>query len=97
MATYKELLQRRQVLDNEIDQARQHELSDAIGRARALVEEYELTATDVFGSGRKGRGQPGRKVPPKFRNPETNDTWTGRGRQPKWIQGKNTDDFLINK
>ncbi|MEO8248224.1 MAG: H-NS histone family protein [Burkholderiales bacterium] len=96
MATYKELLERRQALDNEIDQARQHELSDAIARARALVEEYGLTQTDVFGAGRKGRSsQAGRKVAPKYRNPLTNDTWTGRGRQPKWIQGKNLNDFLI--
>lgn len=29
----------------------------------------------------KSRG----KLAPKFRNPETGDTWTGRGRTPRWI------------
>lgn len=97
MATYKELLERRQALDDEIDQARQRELADAVARARSLVEEYGLTQADIFGSGRKGRASPqaGRKVSPKYRNPETNETWTGRGRQPKWIQGKNLEDYLI--
>ena len=27
-----------------------------------------------------------RQVPPKFRHPETGQTWTGRGRRPKWIE-----------
>lgn len=39
-------------------------------------------------------------VPPKYRNPNTNDTWSGRGKAPRWITeaesaGKSRDDFLI--
>lgn len=41
---------------------------------------------------RRGKGEP---VAPKFRNPETGDTWTGRGREPAWIKGKNRQDFAI--
>ncbi|MEO8188545.1 MAG: H-NS histone family protein [Burkholderiaceae bacterium] len=95
MTTYRELLAQRQALDNQIDQARQREVSDAVTKVRTLVEEFGLTQSDVFGSGRKGRSQAGRKVAPKYRDPETNLTWTGRGRQPKWIQGKNVNDYLI--
>lgn len=97
MATYKELLAQREALDNQIDQARQHELADAVKRVRELIEEYGLSQADVFSSARKARPQNGaaRKVAPKYRNPETNETWTGRGRQPRWIQGKELSDFLI--
>ncbi len=28
-------------------------------------------------------------------NPATGETWTGRGKPPKWIQGQNRDSFLI--
>ncbi len=40
-------------------------------------------------------------VPPKYRNPETDATWSGRGKPPRWIseaesQGKSRDSFLIN-
>ncbi|MFC7478523.1 H-NS family nucleoid-associated regulatory protein [Dankookia sp. GCM10030260] len=35
------------------------------------------------------------KVAPKYRNPETGDTWTGRGREPGWIKGKNRLDFAV--
>jgi DNA-binding protein H-NS len=34
-------------------------------------------------------------VAPKFRNPLTGDTWTGRGKPPKWIQNLDRDQFLI--
>lgn len=42
------------------------------------------------------------KVAPKYRNPEdANETWTGRGRQPRWLTaftdaGRSRDEFLIN-
>lgn len=38
------------------------------------------------------------KVAPKYRNPETGDTWTGRGRAPLWIRdfsAEEREQFLI--
>lgn len=40
-------------------------------------------------------------VPPKYRNPETGVTWSGRGKAPRWVteaeaEGKSRDSFLIN-
>ena len=41
------------------------------------------------------------KVAPKYRNPaNAKDTWTGRGKQPRWLaaetaKGKKLEDFLI--
>ena len=43
------------------------------------------------------------KVPPKYRNPANpTDTWTGRGKQPRWLadlvkKGRKPEDFLIKK
>jgi DNA-binding protein H-NS len=41
-----------------------------------------------------------RTVPPKYRNPKTGETWSGRGRTARWIvqaerEGKSRDKFLI--
>ncbi len=33
-------------------------------------------------------------LPPKYQDPKTGATWTGRGRAPAWL-GKNRDKFLI--
>jgi DNA-binding protein H-NS len=39
--------------------------------------------------------KPTTKVAPKYKDPETGATWTGRGISPKWLAGKNKADFLI--
>lgn len=97
MSTYKELLQQRENLEKQIQEARQRENQEAIAKVRALVADFELTADDIFGSPRKAAkgGGTGQKVAPKYRNPATNDTWTGRGKPPKWIEGKDRAPYLI--
>lgn len=50
---------------------------------------------------RKPKKTAGSKVAPKYRNPaDPTETWTGRGRQPRWMaalvaQGSSPADFLI--
>ena len=62
---------------------------------RALVEEFGLTAQDVFPSGRARSATSGTKVAPKYRDPATGLTWTGRGKAPKWIQNQDRAQFAI--
>lgn len=43
-----------------------------------------------------------RTVPPKYKNPETGATWTGRGKAPRWVSdaeaaGKSREQFLIKQ
>jgi DNA-binding protein H-NS len=98
--TYKELLMQREALEEAISKARAHEISEAKTRVRELVIEFGLTIQDVFPSGRtsvKTGSKPAsvNKVAPKFREPLTGQTWTGRGKAPKWIQGHDRSKFLI--
>lgn len=95
MASYKELLQQQQALTAQIEEARKRELADAIARVRAEVAEYGLTADDIFSGRKAGRRAAGAKVAPKYRNPLTGQTWTGRGKAPKWIEGKDRSQFAI--
>ena len=37
----------------------------------------------------------GNKVAPKYIDPVSGNTWTGRGKAPKWIDGKDRAPFLI--
>jgi DNA-binding protein H-NS len=52
-------------------------------------------------SGPKRRSKmAGKKVPPKYRNKATGDTWSGRGLKPRWLAdaiaaGKKLSDFAI--
>jgi DNA-binding protein H-NS len=94
--TYKELLEQREALEKAIAQARQNEIAAAVAKVRELVAEFGLTAQDVFPSrGAKSAGKAASKVAPKYRDPATGQTWTGRGKAPKWIDGKDRNQFLI--
>ena len=100
MNSYKELLKQREALEQQISEARRRELSDAVAQVRALVSEYGLTAQDVFPVGKAGKvgrssATAGTKVAPKYRDPATGQTWTGRGKAPKWIQNENREKFAI--
>lgn len=95
--SYKELLEKREALEREIAQARQNEISSAVAKVRELVAEYGLTVQDVF----PGRGaktsvtKSVSKVAAKYRDPATGQTWTGRGKAPKWIEGQDRSPFVI--
>ena len=96
MASYKDLLQQRELLEQQISEARQREISDAVAQARAIVEEFGLTQQDVFPVGRARSAVKGRKVAAKYRDPATGATWTGRGKAPRWIQDQDRAKFEIN-
>ena len=95
MSSYKELLKQREALEQKINEARRNELSEAVAQVRALVAEFGLTAQEVFPVGRARSARAGSKVAPKYRNPATGQTWTGRGKPPKWIQNESREQFAI--
>jgi DNA-binding protein H-NS len=62
------------------------------------AKEHGFDINDLFGRTRKGKGS----VPPKYRDPKNpENTWTGRGRMPRWMAAATKggrvkkEDFLI--
>jgi DNA-binding protein H-NS len=94
MSSYKELLAQREQLDKQIKEAIAREKADGIAKAKVIIEQYKLTASDLF-TRKAGAKSSGGKVAPKYRNPVTGDTWTGRGKAPKWIEGRDRSSYLI--
>ncbi|ALF89556.1 MULTISPECIES: H-NS family nucleoid-associated regulatory protein [Ralstonia solanacearum species complex] len=94
MASYKELLAQKAKLDEQLETARQKELAEVTERVRQVVLEYGLTAEDIGLAPKRSKRGPKSTVAPKYRDPKTGATWSGRGRAPAWI-GKNRDRFLI--
>lgn len=93
MPSYQELLAQREQLDKQIKEAVQREKADGIAKAKIIIEQYNLSVSDLFN--RKAGARSSGKVAPKYRNPATGDTWTGRGKAPKWIEGRDRSNFLI--
>ena len=64
-----------------------------------IATESGFAVNELFGSGRGG--PKGRTVAPKYANPaNAGETWTGRGRKPKWLvaklgKGVSIEKFLI--
>ena len=95
MPSYKELVAQRQNLEAQIEAARKTELQDAVASVRQLISEFGLTQADVFPAGRGKNSNKGSTVAPKYRDPGTGSTWTGRGKPPLWIAGKDRSHFEI--
>jgi len=96
MADLQELLRQQQALSAQIEEARRREVASAVAKVRELVQQHALTANDVFpGGGSRRRSRVLGKVAPKYRDPLSGKTWTGRGKAPKWIEGKDRNQFAI--
>ena len=101
MATLQELLAQKEAIEREIELTKKRERADAIARVRSLMAEYGLTLADLGGKmpAASPKAVPG-KVPPKYRNAATGDTWSGRGLQPNWLKaalaaGRKLDEFKV--
>jgi DNA-binding protein H-NS len=92
-----------------------HERVSAILSTRIKAEKFELEkrlailSRGVDGVGEGGaassmNGKARRKYPrvlPKYRNPQTSETWSGRGKRPRWLvaamkSGHKIEDFKIS-
>ncbi|EGJ08952.1 MULTISPECIES: H-NS family nucleoid-associated regulatory protein [Rubrivivax] len=102
MATLSELLAQKAALEKQIIETQREERAAAIAQVKSLMSQYGLTLADLSGktsAAAPRRGSTG-KVPAKFRDPDTGDTWSGRGLQPKWLKaalanGRSLSDFAV--
>ena len=94
MTTVAQLLAQKAALEAQIEAARKAENADAIAKVKALIAEHGLTQQDIFGGAKRGRKASG-SVAPKYKDPISGATWSGRGKPPKWIDGKDRSQFAL--
>ncbi|WP_350283765.1 H-NS histone family protein [Nitrosomonas sp.] len=92
--TYMEIQQEIRKLQNWSDEIRAKEIADVIADIKAKIQLYGITEKDL-GFGEKQKKE---IFPPLYK--KGNQTWSGRGRQPKWIKehleaGGNLEDLLV--
>lgn len=95
MSTYKELLLQQQKLDQQIAQAREKEAREALAHVKSVVQEYGFTAQQVFPWTPQPLPRAKKKAPIKYRNPLTGAGWSGRGREPHWLAGKDRSAYAV--
>lgn len=86
------------------DLERKGERTQAIATAKELIRNHELTASDLGlagkGATKRVTGDKRNVVAPKYQDPESGKTWTGRGKSPAWLSaqlstGRDKQEFLI--
>ncbi len=80
------LLEEQKTIAQKIAVLQEQQYAIALEKAQALVKDFNIRQTDLFANP-TSRASQKPKVPPKYRDPLTGATWTGRGMAPKWAKG----------
>ncbi len=91
-AEYVEQISKLQVL---AEAARKEEINGAIQKIKELMQLHGVSVSDIAYGGRAKSTKAKSTVAPQFKNPETGETWTGRGRAPLWLEGKDKEAYRI--
>lgn len=91
-----ELIAQRDALNAQIEAMRAEERDSALATIHELVELHQLHDVVTIGK-TKGKASKGGKLPlpAKYRDPDSGKTWSGKGREPAWLRGKDRAAFLI--
>lgn len=100
MSSLPELMAQKEALEKRIADARRTERAEAIQQIKTLMDQYGLTAADLNARADAARTRKGSKVPAKYRDPASGNSWSGRGLQPKWLKaalanGRQLSDFAV--
>ncbi|MGN3966367.1 H-NS histone family protein [Burkholderia gladioli] len=99
MKTYNELLADFERLKTDIDTVREREARLIAERVLALLAEsgVDLRALLDYSQSRshERRRTKKQRAKAKYWNPETGVTWSGRGRMPRWLVGKDPESFRL--
>lgn len=96
----KELRDLQSQIEDMIPRKQKEEREDLRQKMEAMAREAGMSASEIFGGKARGNGRRKStgKVAPKYRNPKNPEqTWTGRGRRPRWMTeaGGDPKRFLI--
>jgi len=95
---YEELQAKIADLQAQAEVVKREEKEQAIGMARTMISAYGITAKDLgLDKAPKLKSGPkvGNKVSPKYRDPASGATWSGRGKTPRWINGADRSQYAI--
>jgi DNA-binding protein H-NS len=94
MATYRQLTEQLAKVQAQMEAARGKELAATIEQIKERIAEYGITAEELGFKSKRSASRKTGGLPPKYRDPKTGATWSGRGRAPAWL-GKRREKFLI--
>ena len=89
------LLIQREAVDKALAEKRATEKRAVLDQIAVVARTYGITTADIATVlGKIPSPSRGTKAEITHRD-DAGNTWTGRGRTPKWLKGKNPDDYLV--
>lgn len=95
MTSYAEYVEQIAKLQSLAEAARQDEITGAVQKIKSLMQQYGITVADLSSARTAKPAKAKSTVAAQFKNSETGETWTGRGRAPRWLDGKDKEQFRI--
>ncbi len=98
MSTYLELKAQLATLNLKIEVARAGEKAHAIREIQTKMDEWDIQLRDLqdVRNGRRYVPTKSGQYVPKYRDPDSGATWSGKGREPQWIAGKDRTAFSFD-
>ena len=85
----------REEMDTALKRMERDERHEALQHIHALITQFNFLPFEVFP--RAESTAKTKQVPDKYYDPDTGQSWSGRGKPPRWLQGKDRTQYLIQK
>jgi DNA-binding protein H-NS len=89
-----QLRAQQEALNKQLAEAKERETLLVLNEIVQKMGEYGISVSEL--TGRKV-GVQANELAARYRDPESGSTWSGRGRAPAWIAGKDRNEFLVDK
>ncbi|GJH26292.1 H-NS family nucleoid-associated regulatory protein [Caballeronia novacaledonica] len=86
-----QLRAQQEALDRQLAEAKERETRHALREIVQKMREYGITLNELMG---RKPGEQQSEPTVKYRDPLSGATWSGRGRAPLWIAGKDRNEYL---
>lgn len=91
-----ELRHQEEEIQRKIQEKQLAEKKAVINQVVAVLRQFQISTEEIVEAlGGLKIKRKGVKAKPKYRDPISGAQWSGRGKEPAWIKGKNRDNFII--
>lgn len=92
---YQSLLAQRDALDKQLVAAMTAERIDVIAWILEQMAAYDIDVRDIYRRRVRISRPQSRAVAAKYVEPISGATWSGRGKTPRWLVGRDRKDFAL--
>jgi DNA-binding protein H-NS len=94
---YLDLIRLERELRLKISEARKREIREVVAVIIRLMSEYGISISEIeCAQGRAEKSSRRGRHIPKYIDPASGKTWSGRGRRPRWLDIENIEIYKIS-